>query len=113
MCGFAGYLDLTLNLNEEVLQKMGASIKHRGPDSSGTFSFENFALVHHRLSIIDLSEAAHQPMISHDGRYVIAFNGEIYNFREIQQNLNLDKSSNSDTEVLLNGFVLKKGRYSE
>ncbi|MCI8919278.1 MAG: hypothetical protein HFH29_11045, partial [Eubacterium sp.] len=56
------------------------AIAHRGPDAEGMFCAENIALGHRRLSIIDLSEQGNQPMYSHDGRYVIVFNGEIYNY---------------------------------
>lgn len=85
--------------------RMTAAIGHRGPDGEGYFSGEGVALGHKRLAILDLSGAAAQPMRSHDGRWTMAFNGEIFNYRELRselrQELPGDFSSASDTEVLL------------
>ena len=80
-------------------------LTHRGPDAAGQFIDEHCGLGHRRLSIIDLSEAANQPMYSACGKYVIVFNGEIYNYREIAQELNISMRTSSDSEVLLEGFV--------
>jgi asparagine synthase (glutamine-hydrolysing) len=84
------------------------SLTHRGPDDHGVWSDRippgYLALGHRRLSIIDLSDAGHQPMHSQDGRYTIVFNGEIYNYKELRTDLRqagFDFRSNSDTEVLL------------
>lgn len=87
MCGFAGVYARTPS--EDSLRLMGLAIAHRGPDDSGIWIDPEAAmgLVHRRLSIIDLSPAGHQPMISACGRYVIAFNGEIYNHSELRQAL--------------------------
>ncbi len=82
-------------------------IAHRGPDGEGIYAEGPFAVGHRRLAIIDLTSAAHQPMRSADGRYVLAYNGEIYNFNELRaelQALGYAFNSRSDTEVLLNGF---------
>lgn len=89
---------------------MADAISHRGPDDSGLWQKGCIALSHRRLSIVDLSNAGHQPMISHCGRYVIVFNGEIYNHLSIRKELiNLNKtikwSGVSDTEVLLTAIV--------
>jgi asparagine synthase (glutamine-hydrolysing) len=89
-----------------VLRRMTTAIAHRGPDDSGEQcdSGAGFAVGHRRLSIIDTSASGHQPMTSHSGRYVLAFNGEIYNFRELRERLNGEGVSfrgSSDTEVLL------------
>lgn len=83
--------------------------KHRGPDAIGEWSAEQIWLGHNRLSIIDLSAAANQPMHSRDGRFVIVFNGEIYNYKELiqQYSAKLNLTTLSDTEVLLELFALK------
>ncbi len=110
MCGFAGFLGSSgpASASDAIVKRMADAIRHRGPDDSGTFTDDasGLALGHRRLSIIDLSPAGHQPMISSSGRFVITFNGEIYNFAAIRMEL---ESSNlaphwrghSDTEVLL------------
>lgn len=110
MCGIAGLIDPRRNLenHERVLSQMGNAIAHRGPDDSGTWYDPNtgIGLSHRRLSIIDLSIEGHQPMTSASGRFVIAFNGEVYNFEDIRSAL-LAKSpgrkfrGHSDTEVVV------------
>ena len=91
MCGFAGFLSFRkLNSQDmpEVLLNMNNAIKHRGPDNYG-FWVDNdsqIAMGLRRLSILDLSDAGHQPMISNSGRYIIVFNGEIYNHIELRNN---------------------------
>jgi len=99
MCGINGF-----NFkDEELVQKMNEKLKHRGPDDSGFWVDENVSLGHQRLSIIDLSERGHQPM--HSDRYVIVFNGEIYNYREIKKELpDYQFKSDSDTEVILAAY---------
>jgi len=115
MCGLAGFLELNLNNNDSanVLLSMGESIHHRGPDGTGIWSEHidckiNIGLVHTRLAIIDLSEAGQQPMHSQCGRYVLAFNGEIYNHLELRQLLANNRETSwrghSDTETLLACF---------
>ena len=89
---------------------MAKKIIHRGPDSSGIYFDENisYCCAHQRLSILDLSNAGNQPMESFTKRYIIAFNGEIYNFRELKSQLNLETNikwkGTSDTEVLVNAI---------
>lgn len=103
MCGIAGFAGLPLD-NTEKLSRMASFIAHRGPDDAGIWEEPGVGLVHRRLSIIDLSFLAHQPMHSRCGRYVIVFNGEIYNYIELRRELEgLGESfhTNSDTEVLL------------
>ena len=110
MCGIVGYIDFSKKTSSEVLRNMTKSIAHRGPDGDGHFLKENsnyaIGLGHRRLSIIDLSEGASQPM--HYGEYVITYNGEVYNFKEIRKNLELlghQFSSTSDTEVILHSYI--------
>jgi asparagine synthase (glutamine-hydrolysing) len=108
MCGIAGLVaspDTRIPL-EEHGNRMVAALRHRGPDSHGirVDPQQGLLLVHDRLAIQDLSELGHQPMWSPSGRYCIVFNGEIYNFRELTQQLlacGYTFSGHSDTEVLL------------
>ncbi|MEY3879821.1 MAG: hypothetical protein RIQ94_616, partial [Pseudomonadota bacterium] len=112
MCGFTGYLSSTIpNNTVELLQRMGDVIAHRGPDDSGVWSDDDagVGLAHRRLSIVDLSPAGHQPMLSVSGRYVIAFNGEIYNHLMLRAELETGSHApnwrgHSDTETLLASF---------
>lgn len=110
MCGFIGYLNLDGRpADEAVTRAMGDRIAHRGPDGDGYWTDGPISLGHRRLAIIDLSEAANQPMHSRDGRYVIVYNGEIYNFRDLRRNLEARGArfeTESDTEVLLTAFEL-------
>jgi asparagine synthase (glutamine-hydrolysing) len=103
MCGIAG----GIGFNDHHINGVLSSIAHRGPDSSGSFVEENIFLAHTRLAIQDLSENGNQPMFSVDGRYVIVFNGEIYNHREIRAKLgdNVTFRSTGDTETVLHAFV--------
>jgi len=110
MCGFTGILgDLTKRELDKSIYKMTDSLNHRGPDDGGTWigGAGKIALGHRRLSIIDLSLAGHQPMVSLCGRYIIALNGEIYNHLELRIKLFKGKSEShswrghSDTETLL------------
>ncbi len=112
MCGFAGVAGGKFSKDsfEKTLRRMGDAIAHRGPDDWGTWldCDANVGLVHRRLSILDLSPAGHQPMISASGRFVIAFNGEIYNHLEIRSRVERSGFNqwrgHSDTETLLAGF---------
>lgn len=110
MCGIAGILTSSSEAmhpdQSAGVARMLRALKHRGPDDEGTWVSErrDAALAHARLAIIDLSPAGHQPMISADGRFVIVFNGEIYNFRALREELEgagVGFSTHSDTEVLL------------
>lgn len=103
MCGINGFNFKDQRLIEAMVKKT----HHRGPDDSGIFSDEKISLGHNRLSIIDLSQAGHQPMISADNNFVIIFNGEIYNFQEIKKELEAKGcvfKSKTDTEVIFLGF---------
>ncbi|MFZ5997975.1 MAG: asparagine synthase (glutamine-hydrolyzing) [Nitrospirota bacterium] len=108
MCGITGFLTKEYNFNwDECLQLMTTSIVHRGPDDVGQWIDKDagVALGHRRLSILDLSPAGHQPMHSVSGRYVIVFNGEIYNHNQIRKELEglsvRQWGGHSDTEVIL------------
>ncbi|HEY59520.1 MAG TPA: asparagine synthase (glutamine-hydrolyzing) [Anaerolineae bacterium] len=106
MCGICGilHLDRAKLVEERSLQAMSEVLKHRGPDDEGLYLDGNLGFAHRRLSIIDLSPAAHQPMCIQDGRYWIVYNGEIYNYIELRQQLVAEGHtfrSNSDTEVIL------------
>ena len=109
MCGIAGVLHRDGRPASPVIVKaMTDIIAHRGPDGEGHFCDGPLGLGHRRLSIIDLSDAARQPMTTPDGRYVITYNGEIYNFREIKAQLSARGHrfhSSGDSEVLLTAFA--------
>ena len=110
MCGIAGIINFDQSkINPELANGIKKSLEHRGPDFSKVdYINENVALIHTRLSIIDLDQRSNQPMHSKDKRYSIVFNGEIYNFREIRKTLEekgVSFFTDGDTEVLLEGFV--------
>ena len=112
MCGIAGIVRLTKKYNpdSEIIKKMTISLSHRGPDNQGLWSDAHASLGHARLSIIDLSETGNQPMLSIDGRYVLVYNGELYNYQELKKGL--EKCGHkfrgrSDTEVLLQMLLLE------
>src|SRR5271165_2168476 len=91
MCGIGGYLlrgaTLPRDAGEARLWAMIATLRHRGPDDEGVWTDGRVGLAHARLSIIDLSPAAHQPMASADGTVWITYNGEVYNFAEVRNEL--------------------------
>ena len=112
MCGFAGFHGMP-NVSKTMvitaLERMGEAIRHRGPDDAGIWQEKELqaGLVHRRLSVLDLSLSGHQPMISTSERYVIAFNGEIYNHKALRtdlEQLGVEFRGHSDTEVLLSAF---------
>jgi asparagine synthase (glutamine-hydrolysing) len=109
MCGIAGILNLDKSpVSPQVLRAMTNIIAHRGPDAEGHWIDGAIGLGHRRLSIIDLSPAGHQPMQTPDGRYVISYNGEIYNFQELRTELEANGylfHSRTDTEVLLHALA--------
>lgn len=111
MCGIAGYL-CTANSKPDpnALLKAQLALAHRGPDDFGTFEdrVNGVGLIHTRLAIVDLSPLGHQPMLSDDGRVVLVFNGEIYNYRELRVELEAKGHhfrGQSDTEVLLHFYL--------
>ncbi len=106
MCGIVGKLnfDFQKPVNPELIKKMAGTLRHRGPDDEGIYIRNNVGFGHQRLSIIDLSENAHQPMFNEDKTIWIVCNGEIYNFKDLRKDL-IEKGhrfiSNSDTEVII------------
>lgn len=109
MCGIAGIF----NVNGEpvspvLLRNMTNAIAHRGPDGEGFYTDSFVGLGHRRLAIIDLSPAGHQPMITIDGKYVITYNGEVFNYQELRvelESLGYKFRSQTDTEVVLNAYA--------
>ncbi len=117
MCGLAGFLTNNMDNADAIANAMALTIVHRGPDDGDVWLDDQagIALAHRRLSIVDLSPAGHQPMASKSNRYVIAFNGEIYNHLELRRELEMTPQlkrdgksiswcGHSDTETLLAGF---------
>jgi len=113
MCGIAGLLTFDSALSRQrlhdIAEAMNSSLSHRGPDDEGVSldAEAPVALTHRRLSIVDLSPAGHQPMTSADGRFVITYNGEIYNYEELRPELaarGISFRGHSDTEVMLEAF---------
>ncbi len=114
MCGFAGFIDLARSTPEADLlaraEGMAARLYHRGPDGDGVWADASagLAMGHRRLAILDLSPAGHQPMVSADGRYVIAYNGEVYNFPELRAELEAGGVAfrgSCDTEVVVEAIA--------
>lgn len=114
MCGLTGFLQSSsssVEISKKILEDMSHPITHRGPDDSGVWfdDASGIGLAHRRLSIVDLSPAGHQPMVSASGRYVFVFNGEIYNHLSLRKlldksDISLHWRGHSDTETLLAGF---------
>lgn len=104
MCGINGF---TFR-DEALLDNMSQATKHRGPDDCGAWFADNVSLGHNRLSIIDLSSAGHQPMVSTTGQLAITYNGELYNFQELKQELAglYDFRTKTDTEVILAAYQI-------
>ncbi|MGI8892084.1 MAG: asparagine synthase (glutamine-hydrolyzing) [Bacteroidia bacterium] len=110
MCGIAGVFAFS-ETGKEYLHRIDRALKclvNRGPDKSGVYKTQNIALAHTRLAIIDPTDAASQPMSDGSGRYYINFNGEIFNFKELREQLissGIDMKSHSDTEVVLQMYI--------
>lgn len=111
MCGISGiYGALDKESQSKIIERMASLQHHRGPDNMGFFNDDVVALSHNRLSILDLRELAHQPMHSECGRYVLVYNGEVYNFKQLRtklENLGYEFHTNSDTEVILKLFIFQ------
>lgn len=106
MCGIVGFLSFNKSegLQKNTLAALG-SLRHRGPDATGGWQEKGVWLGHARLSIMDPTAASDQPMISRDKRFVLVYNGEIYNFRELAKEIQVPLQTQSDTEVLLEGIA--------
>jgi asparagine synthase (glutamine-hydrolysing) len=117
MCGINGIISLTFSANKksEIVKGMNKSLSHRGPDNEGLWQDDTIALGHRRLSIIDLTASGNQPFFSSDKKYIIIFNGELYNYKELKLQLQTSKQgsieqpyffqTNCDTEVMLAAFI--------
>lgn len=106
MCGISGIFSTKSPENlSGAIKKMNDALAHRGKDNEGYFYNSNIAFGHKRLSIIDLSEAAAQPMQSNCKQYVIVYNGELYNYKELKQEIKYNYRTESDTEVVLAAYI--------
>src|SRR5690242_17138663 len=108
MCGIAGVV-ASVPVEPGIVVRMRDALAHRGPDHAGLWRSTDgrVCLGHRRLAIIDLDERSNQPMVSHDGRFVITFNGEIYNYQGLRRLLERDGArflTDSDTEVLVEAY---------
>ena len=109
MCGITGVFNRNHEpVSAKLIERMNQKLTHRGPDGEGVWFEGPIGLGHRRLAIIDLSPLGHQPMMTRDGRFVISYNGEVYNFRELRIELEARGypfHSRTDTEVVLNAFA--------
>jgi len=106
MCGIGGILWHNNKTDPSLARKLGTAISHRGPDATGFYDDDFLSFVHLRLAIIDLSPAGNQPYFDASGRYVMVYNGEMYNYQEVKKSFpDYPYKSTSDTEVLLASFV--------
>ena len=104
MCGISGIISKKKDI-KLIIKNMNLGLSHRGPDHSSEYFYNNIALGHTRLSIIDLNERSNQPFHDSTGNYIIVFNGEIYNYKELRNNLinsGISFRTESDTEVIIN-----------
>ncbi|QQR99014.1 MAG: asparagine synthase (glutamine-hydrolyzing) [Sphingobacteriales bacterium] len=118
MCGIAGVYAISSKVDtpKDVLQNVATSLNKRGPDNQSIVEIQNVVLVHARLSIIDVSSSANQPFFDKEKRYTIVFNGEIFNYQTIKEdliNLGYNFSTTSDTEVLLYAYIHYKEKCLE
>src|SRR5437773_8557741 len=107
MCGLCGVVELSAQPDRAAVESMLGGLAHRGPDGRGVFADDDVCLGHLRLAIIDLSDAGLEPFASADGRHQLVFNGEIYNYLELREELRAKGHTfhtATDTEVLLAGY---------
>ena len=108
MCGIAGIIKKqNSRIEKEEIRKMNDVMAHRGPDSEGIYIDDGIGLGHRRLSIVDLSDGGRQPMVSFDQRFILVFNGEIYNYIELKDALQKEGAvfyTSTDTEVLIEAY---------
>ena len=107
MCGIAGYVAAQPIEHKLDFNKVLNEMNHRGPDDQGVHQIGNTTFGFKRLAILDLSQFGHQPMVSDDGKVVLVFNGEIYNYQKLYNQLKkyFQFKSSSDTEVILKGYL--------
>lgn len=105
MCGITGFV--SKQLDQDNLKQMTDVISHRGPDAEGHYfeANDSIGLGHRRLSILDLSAHGNQPFISHDGRYIMIYNGEVYNYKVLANKFAIETRTGTDTEVILEAYV--------
>jgi len=106
MCGITGFISTQVSNPKEVIHNMIGTLLHRGPDNTSVWNDSNGVnMAHSRLSILDLSESGNQPILSKSGRYVMVFNGEIYNYQELKKKIDslisIQWSGSSDSEILV------------
>lgn len=110
MCGIAGLINFNGKpVDKDILRSMTTALSHRGPDGQGFYENGSLGFGHRRLSVIDLSQAAAQPMQTQDKKFALTYNGELYNFRELKKRLEVSQvkfRSHSDTEVVLYSLAL-------
>ena len=106
MCGLAGiWSKNNIETQESYLEIILDKQSHRGPDNRSKVTIDDITLGHNRLAILDLSPKANQPFVSNCGRYCLVYNGEIYNYLELKQELNYEFKTSSDSEVLLASYI--------
>jgi len=109
MCGIAGIIALNDDkIDKHIVKTMTDAIAHRGPDGEGQWASRNVGIGHRRLSIIDLSKSANQPMLCENDRYIFSYNGEVYNYKSIRDDLiklGINFESTSDTEVVMKSLI--------
>lgn len=108
MCGIAGWVrsdEMNGTLGETAARSMAHTLAHRGPDGEGVWMDRKVALGNRRLAVLDLSPRGHQPMVSHDGRFVMTYNGEVYNYLELKAEVGERFETGTDTEVVLEAFA--------
>ena len=116
MCGFVVLIQPRKKFSENLLSNIEKSIFHRGPDSGGIYSEKGIALIFRRLSILDLRKIANQPMENKKANVFVVFNGEIYNYKNLKKSLEkkgYNFKTESDTEVILNGYLEWGNKISE
>lgn len=108
MCGIVGIAGAEAAQKQTLLEEMQTIVQHRGPDDWGSYFSKNIALGHRRLSILDLSPLGKNPMFSYDGRYAITYNGEVFNYRELREEIGerYPFKTNTDTEVVLAAYLV-------
>ena len=110
MCGITGLINKDgSTISSSVVEKMTEALEHRGPDAGGVWLSENVGIGHRRLSVIDLSDSGNQPMVDETDNYVLSYNGEIYNFKELRKLLEKEGflfKTGTDTEVVLNALIM-------